>query len=143
MTRQAISHRLWGDKVFVDGGYRFVGPVVRATDDAQALRADSSAVTWEGRTILLVEGVNMIGRDRDSAICIDSSTVSRRHAQIVVSGAAVTIEDLGSKNAPCVNGSKLAARLVLADYDVIQTGPASLIGRLPSATGSTLTAGDR
>jgi pSer/pThr/pTyr-binding forkhead associated (FHA) protein len=71
---------------------------------------------------------------------IDSSTVSRKHAQIVVSGPVATIEDLGSKNRTQLNGQPLEGRVRLADYDVIQIGPATLIFRLSSPTGSTLTA---
>jgi DNA-binding winged helix-turn-helix (wHTH) protein len=152
-----IRHALLDDpdrpsflQTVVGKGYRFMGPVVHVTGDAPspvgstpAVPAGRFAVTWEGRNIPLVDGVNMIGRDPDSAIRIDSTMVSRRHAQIVVSDAAVTIEDLGSKNATRVNGEKLDAPTLLSDYDVIQIGPVTLICRLPSATGSTLTAGDR
>jgi pSer/pThr/pTyr-binding forkhead associated (FHA) protein len=54
-----------------------------------------------------------------------------------------TIEDLGSKNATHVNGQRLPGRARLADYDVIQIGPATLTFRFPSPTGTTLTAGMR
>jgi DNA-binding winged helix-turn-helix (wHTH) protein len=130
-------------------GYRFVGPVKRITDDAVVARAPSApsstecAVVWQGRSIPLADGVNVIGRDSEATILIDSSTVSRRHAQIVVSGSVATIEDLGSKNATHVNGQRLKGRVRLADYDVIQVGPATLTFRFSSPTGTTLTAGLR
>jgi hypothetical protein len=133
----------------VGKGYRFVGPVKRITDDALMPRAPSApsstecAVVWEGRSIPLADGVNIIGRDSEATVLIDSSTVSRKHAQIVVSGSVATIEDLGSKNATHVNGQRLEGSMRLADYDVIQIGPATLIFRFSSPTGSTLTAGVR
>jgi pSer/pThr/pTyr-binding forkhead associated (FHA) protein len=94
----------------------------------------------EGRSVPLADGVHVIGRDAAAVVVIDSSTVSRRHAEIVVSGRVATIRDLGSKNATQVNGKELDGPLPLADYDVIQIGPATLIFRLSSPTGSTLTA---
>ena len=133
----------------VGKGYRFVGPVKRITDDAMGPRAPSApsstkcAVVWEGRSIPLADGVNVIGRDSEATVLIDSSTVSRKHAQIVVSGSVATIEDLGSKNATHVNGRTLEGCMRLADHDVIQVGPATLIFRLSSPTGSTLTAAAR
>jgi predicted component of type VI protein secretion system len=130
----------------VGKGYRFVGPVKWATDDAAVPRAPSStecAVVWKGRSIPLEDGVNVIGRDSEATVLIDSSTVSRKHAQIVVAGSVATIEDLGSKNATHVNGQRLEGRVRLADYDVIQIGPATLTFRFSSPTGSTLTAGGR
>jgi DNA-binding winged helix-turn-helix (wHTH) protein len=130
-------------------GYRFVGPVKRITDDAVVARAPAApsstecAVVWQGRSIPLADGVNVIGRDSEATVLIDSSTVSRKHAQIVVSGSVATIEDLGSKNATHVNGQRLKGRVRLADYDVIQVGPATLTFRFSSPTGTTLTAGLR
>jgi DNA-binding winged helix-turn-helix (wHTH) protein len=129
-------------------GYRFVGPVTRV-DDAAPMSAPSAplftecALVWEGRSIPLAEGVNVIGRDSAATLVVDSSTVSRKHAQIVVSGSVATIEDLGSKNRTQVNGQREEGCLRLADYDVIQIAPATIIFRLSSPTGSTLTAGVR
>ena len=53
------------------------------------------------------EGENVIGRDPRSSVWVDASGVSRRHARILVSGDAVTLEDLGSKN-----GTFVGARAV-------------------------------
>jgi DNA-binding winged helix-turn-helix (wHTH) protein len=169
VTRDAIERRLWGEDVFVDvdqgintainkirqalgddpgqprflqtvigKGYRFVGPLTCVPAAPSHIEC---ALVWEQRSIPLAEGVNVIGREPAAALVIDSSTVSRKHAQIVVSGPAATIEDLGSKNATHVNGQKLEGCVRLADYDVIQIGPATLIFRCASPGASTLTAG--
>jgi DNA-binding winged helix-turn-helix (wHTH) protein len=130
-------------------GYRFVGPVTRIADDALPAPTASAppftacALVWEARSIPLPDGVHVIGRDATATVVIDSSTVSRKHAQLVVSGSVATIADLGSKNATQVNGRTLEGRVALADYDVIQIGPATLIFRLSSPSGSTFTAADR
>ena len=53
--------------------------------------------------------------DGRSAIWIDASGVSRRHALLIVEGDTVTIEDVGSSNGTFVHGRKLSARHRLAD----------------------------
>jgi pSer/pThr/pTyr-binding forkhead associated (FHA) protein len=98
---------------------------------------------WQLRVIPLADGSNQIGRDPKSTIWIDSSSVSRRHAEIAVADSDVTIEDLRSKNGTFVNGARIDAPVRLADYDTVQIGPAILTCRLPSATGSTLTVDHR
>ena len=46
------------------------------------------------------EGANLVGRDPDSSVWLNSSSVSRRHARITVdsTGRRLTLEDLGSSN---------------------------------------------
>ena len=154
----------------VGKGYRFVGSCSRTDRDVAAIAtvdaasaggvdaagvrgSDASGVAgcidrgrchliWQLRVIPLVDGSNLIGRDPNSTIWIDSSSVSRRHAEIAVADSDVTIEDLRSKNGTFVNGAKIDAPVRLADYDTIQVGPAILTCRVPSASGSTLTVVD-
>jgi DNA-binding winged helix-turn-helix (wHTH) protein len=45
---------------------------------------------------LLSDGPNLVGRDRECAVRIDSATISRRHARIVVTSGETMVEDLGS-----------------------------------------------
>ena len=52
---------------------------------------------------LLAEGSNLVGRERDCAVRIDSPSVSRHHARILVIQGEATVEDLGSKNGTYVN----------------------------------------
>jgi DNA-binding winged helix-turn-helix (wHTH) protein len=51
----------------------------------------------------------VIGRDAGIAVRIESSSISRRHARIVVSASGVTLEDVGSKNGTTVTGVASAA----------------------------------
>lgn len=46
----------------------------------------------------LREGENVVGRERDAAVRIDATSMSRRHARLIVTAAGVALEDLGSKN---------------------------------------------
>jgi pSer/pThr/pTyr-binding forkhead associated (FHA) protein len=54
--------------------------------------------------VSLHDGENVIGREEDAAAWIESASVSRRHARIVVSGGTATLEDLGSKNGTFLRG---------------------------------------
>lgn len=51
----------------------------------------------------LSEGANIIGRDPEAAVVINAPDVSRHHARLVVTGGAITLEDLGSKNGTFVS----------------------------------------
>lgn len=51
-----------------------------------------------------------------------SSTVSRRHARILVKGSALFVEDLGSKNGTFVAGQRVDAVHELHDGDQITVG---------------------
>lgn len=87
----------------------------------------------------LSEGANLVGRDRDCAVRIDSATLSRRHARIVVTRAETTVEDLGSKNGTLVNGQPVEQTVVLKDNDEIQLGSVTVTYRVSEILPSTLT----
>lgn len=95
---------------------------------------------WESRTIALREGDNIVGRDAGAAVRVDSSTVSRQHARIRVSGATATVEDLGSKNGTFVGERRIESPTPLEDGDEIRVGSARMTFRVSSASGSTATA---
>jgi DNA-binding winged helix-turn-helix (wHTH) protein len=91
------------------------------------------------REWLLAEGPNLVGRDRDCAVRIDSATISRRHARIVVAGTESTLEDLDSKNGTFVNGQRVDHAVVLKDNDAIQLGSVAVTYRVTETLPSTLT----
>ena len=75
------------------------------------------------RQFALASGENLVGRDPHGAIWLDTPSVSRRHARIVIDPARVTVEDLNSKNGTYLRGAKLTTGpLVLRDGDEIQFG---------------------
>jgi pSer/pThr/pTyr-binding forkhead associated (FHA) protein len=70
----------------------------------------------------LVLGEHVIGRDPDVDVRLDASTVSRRHARLVVTADAVTIEDFESKNGTFRGDTRVTAPVQLADGDAIHIG---------------------
>jgi DNA-binding winged helix-turn-helix (wHTH) protein len=91
------------------------------------------------REWLLSEGPNDVGRDRDCAVSIDSPSVSRRHARIVVTGGAATIEDLGSKNGTYVNKRRVTDAVALEDGNQMRVGSVTMVFRSVGALPSTMT----
>jgi DNA-binding winged helix-turn-helix (wHTH) protein len=88
---------------------------------------------------LLAEGPNLVGRDRDCAVRVNSANVSRRHAQIVVTGGEATVEDLGSKNGTHVNGRRVKRPVALKESDRIRFGSVTMTYRILDTLPSTIT----
>jgi DNA-binding winged helix-turn-helix (wHTH) protein len=121
-------------------GYAFHGDA-RPAPAASVLRSTSSGprlLSSRGEWFLS-EGPNVVGRDRDCAVPIDSVTVSRRHAQIVVTDGEATVEDLGSKNGTRVNGEPVVEPIALRDGDEIEVGSVMIGYRLMDSAQSTIT----
>jgi DNA-binding winged helix-turn-helix (wHTH) protein len=116
-------------------GYAFNAPVERAPRRSRISRW----LVAGKRRIALVQGENVIGRDPDTNVCLDDSTVSRRHARVVVSDTSAVLEDLDSKNGTTIRGTRLTAAVTLrngdrfACGDVFVTFRESSVG-LPTAT---------
>jgi DNA-binding winged helix-turn-helix (wHTH) protein len=118
-------------------GYAFHGnarPAGTAVAGASGPRLVSAGGEWP-----LSEGPNVVGRDRGCAVRIDSVTVSRRHAQVVVTNGEAAVEDLGSKNGTLVNRESVAERVALRDGDQIEFGTVTLTFRNQVTSPSTLT----
>jgi len=110
-------------------GYAFCGEV--ETDDAPPAEPAEEVccrLVWGEREIALREGENILGRTHNAVVWIDSSTVSRRHARIVVENGRARLEDLGSKNGTRLNGEKVASAS-LGDDDVIRLGSVTMTFR--------------
>jgi DNA-binding winged helix-turn-helix (wHTH) protein len=121
-------------------GYAFHGdarqlPAVTTPAPAMSrARLVSTSREW-----LLAEGSHLVGRDGDCAVRIDSATLSRHHARIIVTSDIATIEDLGSKNGTHVNGKRLEHPVALKDSDEIQVGSLTMTYRLLEPLASTVT----
>ena len=94
-------------------------------------------IFWEDREILLKTGENVLGREPAAAVWIDDPRVSRRHARIAVGTEGASLEDLGSRNGTRLRGKKIRDVAQLADRDLIQIGPATMMIRIYRQTGST------
>lgn len=107
-------------------GYAFCGSVSEAKAAAAGAPGRQAAcwIVEKERTFRLTDGENIVGRDPDSAVWLDSDSVSRVHARIVVDGAGrrVWLEDLGSKNGTRLRGGRVRERVELSDGDEVTFG---------------------
>lgn len=107
-------------------GYAFCGeattsPWRPAPRDAGAGRP-SCWLEWDKRRFPLSTGEHIIGRDPDVDVRLDASTVSRRHARLVVTAEGTVLEDFGSKNGTFRGSERVSAPIHLADGDAIYIG---------------------
>jgi len=107
-------------------GYAFCGNAEGVKDEPMAVAARPTAcwVVARDRTFRLAEGENIVGRDPECAVWLDSDSVSRRHARIVVDSAErrVSLDDLVSKNGTELRGNPVRERVELSDGDEIVFG---------------------
>jgi DNA-binding winged helix-turn-helix (wHTH) protein len=153
IDKTELHTRIWPDTFVVDGSLNvLVGQIRRALgDDAQRPRfvrtvhgvgyafcgdaADTEAQPapagatrcWlikRDRRFDLVEGDNIIGRDPDCAVWLNSPSVSRRHARIRVDGRMrqLTLEDLQSSNGTFLDGARVGKPVALGDGAAIRFG---------------------
>jgi DNA-binding winged helix-turn-helix (wHTH) protein len=103
-------------------GYAFSGEA----HDVPRLGPTSPATSYwlitDTRHLALTEGENVIGRDPGTTVLLDSPTVSRRHARIVITSDGAIVEDLGSRNGTFVRNERVTAPKPLSDGDQIQIG---------------------
>jgi serine phosphatase RsbU (regulator of sigma subunit)/pSer/pThr/pTyr-binding forkhead associated (FHA) protein len=86
------------------------------------------------REFVLDQDSMVIGRQTDSAICLESQAVSRHHARIVCQDGLFFIEDLGSSNGTYINGARIRERVPLTENDTLQLGPYLFGLRVPPAS---------
>jgi DNA-binding winged helix-turn-helix (wHTH) protein len=104
-------------------GYAFCGDAATLPAFHDSGRDRPSCwIEWDQRRFPLAVGEHVIGRDPDVEVRLDSSTVSRRHARIVVTAEGAALEDFGSKNGTFCGDARVAAPVQLTDGDVIRIG---------------------
>jgi len=125
-------------------GYAFNGEAAEVPDarPLTKLRGLRCRLFLEHREIALHEGENLLGRLDEGVAWIESPTVSRRHARILVAGGQATLEDLGSKNGTFLRGRRLTSPAGLSDGDEILLGRVHMTFRLLPPV-STRTAAER
>ena len=74
------------------------------------------------RRYVLAVGVNTVGRDPSSSVCINDASVSRNHARITIAEGQATLEDLASKNGTQVMGEPIKHGHPLKDGDEVEFG---------------------
>jgi DNA-binding winged helix-turn-helix (wHTH) protein len=118
-------------------GYAFSGEATEAPRPTPAPASRRHSLLDGNREIRLGEGENIVGRDVDAIVRIDDPTVSRHHARILVAGAAVTVEDLGSKNGSFLDGKRLRAARSVKSGSILKFGSVPLTFRTYSPDEST------
>lgn len=104
-------------------GYAFCGEAVEGSASPPVgPRAARLRLFLDDREIALREGENVLGRVDEGIAWLESPTVSRRHARIVVADGKATLEDLGSKNGTYLRGRPLTSPSRLSDGDEILLG---------------------
>lgn len=89
--------------------------------------------------VALRPGENILGREGEGIILVKSSTVSRRHARILIDATGAAIEDLRSKNGTYVNDRRVTGSMSLGDGDQVRIGALLFTFKLSQATESTET----
>jgi len=104
-------------------GYAFCGDAATLPDSREAaLDRPSCWLEWDRRRFPLSPGEHVIGRDPDVEVRLDASTVSRRHARLVVTAEGTLLEDFGSKNGTFRGNEPVTSPVQLADGDAIRIG---------------------
>jgi DNA-binding winged helix-turn-helix (wHTH) protein len=126
-------------------GYAFSGPAQTESGVARGMARAAFAyrLYWRSREFALAEGENVLGRDPGVSVFLDDTSVSRRHARIVISGEGALLEDLQSKNGTFVGKARIEAPSRIADGDKIRLGSVPLTFRVFPLSGSTETSGGR
>ena len=103
-------------------GYAFCADAQVTGSRDQALASPSCWLEWDGRRLPLSVGEHVIGRDPDVEIRLDQSTVSRRHARLLVTTEGAVLEAFVSKNGTFLGSERVSAPIQLADGDAIRVG---------------------
>jgi DNA-binding winged helix-turn-helix (wHTH) protein len=122
-------------------GYAFCGDA-RAAAPAMATSRGATCgacLVHASREWSLSEGTNLVGRDRDCTIRLESASVSRHHARIELARGQATLEDLESKNGTLLNRRRVRQRAALKDGDEIQVGSVTMTYRILDQLPSTAT----
>jgi len=83
---------------------------------------------------LPTSGTVLIGRGPDAQLRLQAALISRHHARLELSGADVTVFDLGSRNGTRVNGERIGLSRKLVTGDIITLCDVALIYTQPAGT---------
>jgi DNA-binding winged helix-turn-helix (wHTH) protein len=119
-------------------GYAFSGDAVALPGPREARPARLSCwLESDGRRFPLLTGEHVIGRDADVEVRLDSSTVSRRHARLVVTAEGAVLKDCDSKNGTFRGNERVTSPISLADGDTIRIGSVLVTFHMSAAFAAT------
>ena len=119
-------------------GYAFCGDAATLSS-ATELDRPWCWIEWGRRRFPLSEGEHVVGRDPDVEVRLDASTISRRHARLVVTPGGTALEDLGSKNGTFRGSERVTSPVQLADGDSIRFGSLLVTFHVRETLGATET----
>ena len=122
-------------------GYAFQAeqPATSPAESPASAATPMARLLGSAMEVLLWPGENVIGREGDGIALVKSSTVSRRHARIVVDLKGSSLEDLGSKNGTYLNDRRVERLTPVADGDQVRFGSVLFTFRLSHRSDSTET----
>ena len=120
-------------------GYAFCGEAAVLRSPATHQNQITCWLELGTKRFALAPGDNVVGRDPDVEIQLDSSTVSRRHARVVVRTDGATLEDAGSKNGTFLGEARVTSAVRLSDGDLIHVGSFVVAFRARGQAGTTQT----
>lgn len=124
-------------------GYAFDGEAVTLRHEATtSLGAPPCWIEWGRKRFPLSIGEHVIGRDPDVEVRLEGTTVSRRHARLVVTAEGAVLEDFGSKNGTRRGNLRVTAPVPLADGDAIHIGSLLVTFHVRRSMASTETQSD-
>jgi DNA-binding winged helix-turn-helix (wHTH) protein len=104
-------------------GYAFCGEVTSVPGSRQVRSGRPACwLEWGKHRFPLSPGEHVVGRDPDVDVRLDASTVSRRHARLIVTTNGAILEDSGSKNGTFHGGARVTSPVPLVDGDSIGIG---------------------
>lgn len=143
VNKHVLYERLWPDTFVVMGNLHTLVSEIRAAlvdEEHEIIRTvhgfgyafaaletqtgteSKYAIVMGKDLVRLHEGQNMIGRDPEGTVVIDSPEVSRQHACLTVGSGGVRLEDLGSKNGTFIGDERVKEPCDLHDGAQITIG---------------------
>lgn len=110
------------------GGYQGSAPPWPGQPPAAADVAPAT-LELDGRSFPLTRAVTVLGRSGDVDVPLDDAGVSRRHAEVHLSGGRARVVDLGSTNGTFVDGERVTTG-ELRDGSTITVGRSRLVYRV-------------
>jgi DNA-binding winged helix-turn-helix (wHTH) protein len=123
-------------------GYAFCGDAVTLAAHRRGDAREGQPacwLEWGGQRFPLSIGEHVIGRDPDVAVRLDASTVSRRHARLLVTADGAVLEDFDSKNGTFRGNHRVTTPVPLVDGDAIRIGSLLVTFHTRAPFGSTET----
>lgn len=109
-------------------GYAFCGELHRGPAGTEI----ATVLGWliaDNWRVPLPPGETLLGREGDGVVPLPSSSVSRRHAALMVDGEAARLSDLGSKNGTYVDEIRIDQPVLLRDGARLRFGTLELTYR--------------